>query len=519
MTTLQIHLMMAAIGVAVCLTFVGLVSYRHYATFKRTLLGIFAGGLVAMSPFLVSLSGVESEVLLHKSLLLSFAGILTGLLFYILCRWPVKDHSNATIATYDPGRVPVVLAAEDPNKDVPALLRPDATVEGFTTLKLEEETDADPIYDVSENDIENGIFDTPDTLDTLDEDVEDSFDINEAFTSEVDANAGDLAANDDDVAIDNSAIFELTGQHDIPSDVGVPVPDADSPEPDAAEPDAVSSDIPAVEDDVKTSDYDDDVDIDNSMIFELTGQHEIPDDIGVPTPAFDELETTPSRDEKVRGPGTHETQTELLFDTTDLTESLADDAAAFDDAPTSGAIARSLELDTTLQGKLDELDETLSSLDATLDADATASSNDNSTDVSDTDSIVPAVEAQSFDAAESDVHTATEKLITLQRQILEQNQQQQQLIAELKARSAEQLTRQREESSRIRELLKSTTQLTREVTSQQQTLLDVIAQEKASRLKSEASAKNALVIARTAISRLSNAKVASQPNAIRSESD
>ena len=82
MTTIQIHMTMAALGVAVCLAFLALVRYRHYPAFKRTLLGFVIGALVALSPFIASLGGYVTEGLLPKSLVLSFAIVLSGLLFY-----------------------------------------------------------------------------------------------------------------------------------------------------------------------------------------------------------------------------------------------------------------------------------------------------------------------------------------------------------------------------------------------------------------------------------------------------
>ena len=252
MTTIQIHMTMAALGVAVCLAFLALVSYRHYPAFRRTLLGFVIGALVALSPFIASLGGYVTEELLPKSLVLSFAIVLSGLLFYTLSRWPVKEHLASEKSTYDPSRKPVVLTAEDQseedrtkkdkkeevNEDVPTLLLPDTTVDGFPTLELNQETENDPIYDVSDDDI----FDVPETMKMLqeEENTEDMFDIDEAFAKKVDTNATDFAVDDvnsnsDDIAIDNSMIFELTGQHEIPSDVGVPLPEPKKEkEPEAA---------------------------------------------------------------------------------------------------------------------------------------------------------------------------------------------------------------------------------------------------------------------------------------------
>jgi|GEM_PF-6019972 len=252
MTTIQIHMTMAALGVAVCLAFLALVSYRHYPAFRRTLLGFVIGALVALSPFIASLGGYVTEELLPKSLVLSFAIVLSGLLFYTLSRWPVKEHLASEKSTYDPSRKPVVLTAEDQseedrtkkdkkeevNEDVPTLLLPDTTVDGFPTLELNQETENDPIYDVSDDDI----FDVPETMKMLQEgeNTEDMFDIDEAFAKKVDTNATDFAVDDvnsnsDDIAIDNSMIFELTGQHEIPSDVGVPLPEPKKEkEPEAA---------------------------------------------------------------------------------------------------------------------------------------------------------------------------------------------------------------------------------------------------------------------------------------------
>jgi len=132
---------------------------------------------------------------------------------------------------------------------------------------------------------------------------------------------------------------------------------------------------------------------------------------------------------------------------------------------------------------------------------------------------MPAVDAESLAEAESSVNTATESLMALQRQVIEQNKQQQQLITELQERSAEQLEKQREENIRIRELIENTSKLTREMVDQQQSLRDAVAQEKASRLKSEASAKQSLEVAQSAIARLSKSKAASRVNAIKFKSD
>jgi len=465
MTTIQIHMTMAALGVAVCLAFLALVSYRHYPAFRRTLLGFVIGALVALSPFIASLGGYVTEELLPKSLVLSFAIVLSGLLFYTLSRWPVKEHLASEKSTYDPSRKPVVLTAEDQseedrtkkdkkeevNEDVPTLLLPDTTVDGFPTLELNQETENDPIYDVSDDDI----FDVPETMKMLqeEENTEDMFDIDEAFAKKVDTNATDFAVDDvnsnsDDIAIDNSMIFELTGQHEIPSDVGVPLPEPKKEkEPEAAPVESV---------------------------------------------------------------------TENEVSTDDLTEKLVtDETAVFDDAPSRSAVARSVELDTVLQGKLDELDATLSTLDTPLIAPSDADSDD----ATDKDSLIPAVDADSFATAESDVTTATESLMALQHKVLEQNKQQQQLITELKERSSEQLEKQREENIRIRELIENTSKLTREMVDQQQTLRDAVAREKAARLKSEASAKKSLEIAQSAITRLSKANAASRVNAIKFKSD
>jgi len=97
-------------------------------------------------------------------------------------------------------------------------------------------------------------------------------------------------------------------------------------------------------------------------------------------------------------------------------------------------------------------------------------------------------------------------MITLQRQVLEQNERQQQVIKALKEKSAAQLKLQQEETSRLRELLQNSADLTREVAGKQQEMRIAVEHEKALRLKSEASAKQALGIARTAIARLSKAK-------------
>ena len=483
MTTIQIHMTMAALGVAVCLAFLALVRYRHYPAFKRTLLGFVIGALVALSPFIASLGGYVTEGLLPKSLLLSFAIVLSGLLFYTLSRWPVKEHLASGNSTYDPSRKPVVLTAEDQSEidksmkdkkeevkeDVPTLLLPDTTVEGFPTLELNQETENDPIYDVSDDDI----FDAPETMKMLreEENTEDMFDIDEAFAEKVDTNATDFAVDDvnsnsDDIAIDNSKIFELTGQHEIPSDVGVPLPEPKKEK--EKEPEAAP------------------------------------------------VESATENKKTIAEAGTNETQTEIGVSTDDLTEKLGnDETAVFDDAPSRNAVARSVELDTVLQGKLDELDATLSTLDTPLIAPSDADSDD----ATGNDSLIPAVDADSFATAESDVTAATESLMALQRKVLEQNKQQQQLITELKERSSEQLEKQREENIRIRELIENTSKLTREMVDQQQTLRDAVAREKAARLKSEASAKKSLEIAQSAITRLSKANAASRVNAIKFKSD
>lgn len=482
MTTLQIHLTMAALGVAVCLAFAGLVSYRHYPAFKRTLLGIITGGLVALSPFMVSLGGYVSEGLMPKSLLLSFAAVLGGILIYTLSRWPLKEHATAGKSTYDPSRAPVVLTAdntddinaveeliESSNKDIEndeaAHLLPDTTVEDFPTLALDKEPENGPIYDVSDDDI----FEVPEPEKTPSEkgnSVEDIFDIDEPFRDNLGAKASDVATFDDNTQAD-------------------------------------------------------DVEIDNSTIFELTGQHDIPGDSRVPVAESAPAESIPSNDKTIAGSGTNEIQTEIAFNTDDLTdkldltEELADDAAVVDDAPARAAMARSVELDSVLQGKLDELDATLS----TLSAASMETSDESSNEATDADSLISAVDAESFDAAESDVQTATESLMALQRKVLEQNEQQRQLISDLQARSSEQHKQHQAENSRIRGLIKNTSRLTREMVDQQQTLRDAVEQEKAARLKSEASAKKALEIAQTAISRLSKAKAASRVNAIKFKPD
>ena len=494
MTTLQIHMTMAALGVVVCLAFLALVSYRHYPAFKRTLLGFIVGGLVALSPFIASLGGYVTDGLLPKSMVLSFATVLSGLLFYTLSRWPIKEHLANGKSTYDPSRKPVVLTADDQSavdnpmkdkqeevkEDVPTLLLPDTTVDGFPTLELEQETENDPIYDVSDDDI----FDAPESMKTLSEEDkrEDTFDINEAFakntdtaaTNEIDTTTNDFAFNDndgnsDDIDIDNSMIFELTGQHEIPSDVGVPLPESKQREQREQQTEAAPV-VPATE---------------NEKSF--------------------------------AGPGTNEIQNEIGFETDDLTDKLdKEETPVFDDAPSRNAIARSVELDSVLQGKLDELDATLTSLDTPTVATSDIDSDDTSDKVN---SLIPAVDADSFAAAESDVNTATENLMALQRKVLEQNNQQQQLITELKQRSAEQLESQRKENIRMRELIENTSKLTREMVDQQQTLRDAVAQEKAARLKSEASAKKSLEIAQSAIARLSKAKAASRVSAIKFKSD
>ena len=94
---------------------------------------------------------------------------------------------------------------EEVKEDVPTLLLPDTTVEGFPTLELNQETENDPIYDVSDDDI----FDAPETMKMLreEENTEDMFDIDEAFAEKVDTNATDFAVDDvnsnsDDIAID-----------------------------------------------------------------------------------------------------------------------------------------------------------------------------------------------------------------------------------------------------------------------------------------------------------------------------
>ena len=479
MTTLQIHMTMAALGVAVCLAFLALVSYRHYPAFKRTLLGFVIGGLVALSPFIASLGGYVTDGLLPKSMVLSFAAVLSGLLIYTLSRWPVKEHQAAGNSNYNPTRTPVVLKADANNaigdaqegeqmkikEDTPSLLLPDTTVEGFPTLELNQETENDPIYDVSDEDI----FEAPETTKMPSEEnkVEDTFDIDEAFAKNVDANTNDFAVSEnnsdgDDIAIDNSTIFELTGQHEIPSDVGVPLPET-----------AQKSETAPVE-------------------------------------SENEIEKT------IAGPATDETQPEIGFDTDDLSSKLANNETdVFDDTFSVNAVARSVELDAALQGKLDELDATLS----TLDTPSTAPSNVESDDTTQANPLMPAVDAESLAEAESSVNTATESLMALQRQVVEQNKQQQQLITELQERSAEQLEKQRGENIRIRELIENTSKLTREMVDQQQSLRDAVAQEKASRLKSEASAKQSLEVAQSAIARLSKSKAASRVNAIKFKSD
>ena len=118
------------------------------------------------------------------------------------------------------------------------------------------------------------------------------FDIDEAFAEKVDTNATDFAVDDvnsdsDDIAIDNSKIFELTGQHEIPSDVGVPLPEPKKEkEPEAAP-----------------------------------------------------VESATENKKTIAEAGTNETQTEIGVSTDDLTEKLGnDETAVFDDAPSRNAV-------------------------------------------------------------------------------------------------------------------------------------------------------------------------------------
>jgi len=562
MSTLQIHLMMAAMGVLVCLAFVGFVSYRHHPSFKRTLLGLFAGGLVAVSPFIASLFGTTSDAgILPKSLILAVTGVLGCILYYLLSRWPVKHHAVNQNLNSDPSRHPVRLSADDPSlssernqesiehsaEEVPTLLRDDTDHSDFPTLEIEEDSSDHPIYDVSEQDMFEDLQSMSTNTDVIDD--EDNVFV-ENMISEVD---GSESTNKDSLASDeyvNDGNVNAVSEKHTTNHAAQEIEDNDPLIPIAANDDAIAG----------SSSYDDpdDLDIDNSVIFDLTGQHEIPSDLAISdvdkasvdqnnasreadtfeltaqdetTTTFDDAtdydqtdDSSPSMEESV----SNESQGELSFIANQQAQEEIDETSIIekDSTDNSAALARSAELDKELELKISDLENSLSSLDAVESEFKIASDNMSAFQLQVTEQYdqqqvkINDLKSQNEEQHDhqlvkiSDLKSQNEeqieqqlmKLEELKTHNVEQKEKQDVLVEEFKTRINEQMAQQREELNRVRGLLESTAALTRNIAGEHKSLRNVAEQETALRLKSEASAKNALSIARKAVERLSKAK-------------
>jgi len=302
----------------------------------------------------------------------------------------------------------------------------------------------------------------------------------------------------DDLDIDNSVIFDLTGQHEIPSDIGIS--------------------------DVDKASVDEDSTIREADTFELTAQDKTTSTFDDATDYGQADDSSPSMEESVN----NESQGELSFIGNQQAQEETDETSIIekDSTDNSAALARSAELDKELELKISDLENSLSSLDAVESEFKIASDNMSAFQLQVTEQYdqqqikINDLKSQNEEQHDqqlvkiSDLKSQNEeqieqqliKLEEFKAHNVEQKEKQDVLVEEFKTRINEQMAQQREELNRVRGLLESTAALTRNIAGEHKSLRNVAEQETALRLKSEASAKNALSIARKAVERLSKAK-------------